>query len=53
MDLTLWTAVKNCLKGEWIKVCEITPFLLDLFAGDASLTVQTTRALNAQITSEV
>ncbi|KAG6898897.1 hypothetical protein C0993_002999 [Termitomyces sp. T159_Od127] len=20
MDLTLWTASKNCLKGEWIKV---------------------------------
>ncbi|KAG6909755.1 hypothetical protein DXG01_015471 [Tephrocybe rancida] len=50
MDLTLWTAAKNCLKGEWIKVCEVTPFLLETFAGDTTSAGQTAQALNSQIT---
>ncbi|KAG6864726.1 hypothetical protein C0991_007644 [Blastosporella zonata] len=51
MDLTLWTAVKNCLKGEWIKVSEVTPFLLETFAGDKASSGQTSQALNSQVTS--
>ncbi|KAG6827225.1 hypothetical protein H0H92_012724 [Tricholoma furcatifolium] len=50
MDLTLWTAAKNCLKGEWIKVCEVTPFLLEIFSGDSTSAGQTVKALNSQIT---
>ncbi|KAF5383668.1 hypothetical protein D9615_003786 [Tricholomella constricta] len=52
MDLTLWTAAKNCLKGEWIKIHEVTPFLLKTFAGDSSPAGQTFQALKSQITSE-
>ncbi|KAF8066594.1 transcription factor IIIC subunit delta N-term-domain-containing protein [Lyophyllum atratum] len=51
MDLTLWTAAKNCLKGEWIKVYEVTPFLLETFSGDSSPAGQTVQALKSQITS--
>ncbi|KAG5724095.1 Profilin-2, partial [Termitomyces sp. T112] len=51
MDLTLWTASKNCLKGEWIKACEVTTFLLETFAGDTTSTGQTVQALNSQTTS--
>ncbi|KAG6825120.1 hypothetical protein H0H93_001145, partial [Arthromyces matolae] len=47
MDLSLWAASKNCLKGEWVKVCEVTPFLLETFAENATQTMQ---ALQAQIT---
>ncbi|KAF9465990.1 putative zinc-finger of transcription factor IIIC complex-domain-containing protein [Collybia nuda] len=50
MDLTLWTAAKNCLKGEWVKIYEITPFLIDLFQSDPSL-VKMAQAINAQIVS--
>ncbi|KIJ96924.1 hypothetical protein K443DRAFT_133983 [Laccaria amethystina LaAM-08-1] len=29
MDLTLWAAGKNYLKGEWPKAADVTPFLLE------------------------
>ncbi|EDR10144.1 uncharacterized protein LACBIDRAFT_318182 [Laccaria bicolor S238N-H82] len=29
MDLTLWVAGKNYLKGEWPKAADVTPFLLE------------------------
>lgn len=51
MDLTLWTAAKNCLKGEWVKVYEVTPFLLDLFASNDGQASAAAQVLNAQIVS--
>ncbi|KAJ7308537.1 transcription factor IIIC subunit delta N-term-domain-containing protein [Mycena albidolilacea] len=30
MDLSLWHAAKNTIKGEWAKLCEVTPFIADL-----------------------
>ncbi|GLB40900.1 putative transcription factor IIIC subunit delta N-term [Lyophyllum shimeji] len=53
MDLTLWAAAKNYLKGEWIRVFEVTPFLLEAFSGDSSPAGRTAQALKAQITSVV
>ncbi|KAJ6498553.1 putative zinc-finger of transcription factor IIIC complex-domain-containing protein [Mycena vitilis] len=47
MDLTLWTAGRNSIKGEWIKIYDITPFLLDHFSEE----VNTVRALRSQVTS--
>ncbi|KAJ7240849.1 putative zinc-finger of transcription factor IIIC complex-domain-containing protein [Mycena haematopus] len=47
MDLTLWTAGRNGLKGEWIKIFDVTPFLLDHFS-EANNTV---RALKSQVIS--
>ncbi|RDB16625.1 hypothetical protein Hypma_002848 [Hypsizygus marmoreus] len=51
MDLTLWTASKNCLKGEWIKIFDVTPFLLEVFSADSGSASMTAQALRAQITS--
>ncbi|KAK1231488.1 hypothetical protein PQX77_005399 [Marasmius sp. AFHP31] len=31
MDLSLWRATKNALKGEWIKILDIPPILLETF----------------------
>ncbi|KAF8917721.1 transcription factor IIIC subunit delta N-term-domain-containing protein [Mucidula mucida] len=28
MDLSLWVAGKNSFKGEWLKSCDVTPFLM-------------------------
>ncbi|KAJ7779200.1 putative zinc-finger of transcription factor IIIC complex-domain-containing protein [Mycena metata] len=47
MDLTIWTAGRNGLKGEWIKLFDVTPFLLDHFAGENN----TVRALRSQVIS--
>ncbi|THU78751.1 hypothetical protein K435DRAFT_973415 [Dendrothele bispora CBS 962.96] len=48
MDLTLWTAGKNALKGEWIKNFDVTPFLIENFIKDESKT-RTENTLTAQI----
>ncbi|KAJ7770286.1 putative zinc-finger of transcription factor IIIC complex-domain-containing protein [Mycena maculata] len=45
MDLTLWTAGRNGMKGEWVKVYDITPFLLDHFSEEGN----TVRALKSQV----
>ncbi|KAJ7489173.1 putative zinc-finger of transcription factor IIIC complex-domain-containing protein [Mycena latifolia] len=47
MDLTLWTAGRNGMKGEWIKIYDITPFLLDHFSSE----VNAVRALKSQVIS--
>ncbi|KAK7435518.1 hypothetical protein VKT23_019640 [Stygiomarasmius scandens] len=48
MDLTLWTAGKNALKGEWAKAFDVTPFLIEKFLKDESKT-RTESTLTAQI----
>ncbi|KAF9025353.1 hypothetical protein BDZ89DRAFT_953917 [Hymenopellis radicata] len=30
MDLTLWGAAKNAIHGEWVKIFEVTPFLVSM-----------------------
>lgn len=47
MDLTLWTAGRNGIKGEWLKIFDVTPFLLAHFADEKN----TVRALKSQVTS--
>ncbi|KAJ7916764.1 putative zinc-finger of transcription factor IIIC complex-domain-containing protein [Mycena leptocephala] len=47
MDLTLWTAARNGLKGEWMKIYDITPFLLDHYSEESN----TVRALKSQVIS--
>ncbi|TFK36254.1 transcription factor IIIC subunit delta N-term-domain-containing protein [Crucibulum laeve] len=57
MDLTLWTAAKNCLKGEWIKIYDITPFLLETYSPSSSASSvsmsdnMTNQTLKAQVVS--
>ncbi|KAJ7312923.1 putative zinc-finger of transcription factor IIIC complex-domain-containing protein [Mycena albidolilacea] len=47
MDLTLWTAGRNGIKGEWIKICDVTPLLLEHFSEE----INTVRALKSQVIS--
>ncbi|KAJ6482521.1 putative zinc-finger of transcription factor IIIC complex-domain-containing protein [Mycena sanguinolenta] len=47
MDLTLWTAGRNGIKGTWIKIYDITPFLLEHFSNENN----TVRALKSQVIS--
>ncbi|KAJ3860095.1 putative zinc-finger of transcription factor IIIC complex-domain-containing protein [Lentinula novae-zelandiae] len=48
MDLTLWIAGKNALKGEWKKVTCVTTMLLDHFMKDTSLSA-TANTIAAQV----
>ncbi|CAK5274150.1 unnamed protein product [Mycena citricolor] len=48
MDFTLWVAGRNGLKGGWLKICDVTPLLLDYFSSEAD---EKLRALKSQITS--
>ncbi|KAK0203092.1 transcription factor IIIC subunit delta N-term-domain-containing protein [Desarmillaria ectypa] len=50
MDLSLWSASKNSIQGEWIKVFDATPFLVDLASNGISAT-GLSQLLQAQITS--
>ncbi|PBK65899.1 hypothetical protein ARMSODRAFT_960807 [Armillaria solidipes] len=50
MDLSLWSASKNFIQGEWIKVFDVTSFLVDLVSIGASAT-GLSHLLQAQITS--
>ncbi|KAF8154505.1 transcription factor IIIC subunit delta N-term-domain-containing protein [Crassisporium funariophilum] len=52
MDLNLWAAVKNYLKGEWVKVLELTSYFMDSGAADGSQnsTPATLQAQNTSIT---
>ncbi|KAJ7182836.1 putative zinc-finger of transcription factor IIIC complex-domain-containing protein [Mycena crocata] len=47
MDLTLWAAGRNCMKGEWVKIFDVTPFLLDHFSHEGNAV----RALKSQVIS--
>ncbi|KAJ4500092.1 hypothetical protein C8R41DRAFT_811683, partial [Lentinula lateritia] len=48
MDLTLWIASKNALKGEWKKITCVTTMLLDHFMKDTSLSA-TANTIAAQV----
>ncbi|KAJ3872669.1 putative zinc-finger of transcription factor IIIC complex-domain-containing protein [Lentinula edodes] len=48
MDLTLWIAGKNALKGEWKKITCVTTMLLDHFMKDTSLSA-TANTIAAQV----
>ncbi|KAF7777534.1 hypothetical protein Agabi119p4_3606 [Agaricus bisporus var. burnettii] len=50
LDLRLWSAARNSLKGEWKKVYDVTPYLLDKFQAlsDDSQIIWT---LHSQVTS--
>ncbi|KAK0457870.1 transcription factor IIIC subunit delta N-term-domain-containing protein [Desarmillaria tabescens] len=50
MDLSLWSASKNSIQGEWIKVFDTTPFLVDLVSNGVPAT-GLPQLLQAQITS--
>ena len=52
MDLNLWMASKNYLKGEWLKTFEVTPYLLDVIAPTADEKSTAAAVLQAQIVSE-
>ncbi|KAF8166560.1 transcription factor IIIC subunit delta N-term-domain-containing protein [Mycena galopus ATCC 62051] len=49
MDLSLWHAAKNSMKGEWAKLCDATPFIAELAAQEPYSTTEQT--LRSQITS--
>ncbi|KAJ3511250.1 hypothetical protein NLJ89_g4210 [Agrocybe chaxingu] len=49
MDLNLWTATKNYLKGEWIKIFEIAPYLLNIIAPEDEDKTDPAVVLQAQI----
>ena len=51
MDVALWIAVKNFLKGEWTKILEVTPYLLEKLSpeDDENHTIAT--VLQAQVVS--
>ncbi|KAF9004682.1 transcription factor IIIC subunit delta N-term-domain-containing protein [Cyathus striatus] len=50
MDLTLWTGMKNCLKGEWIKIYDVTPYLTEIAVDDVD-GPSTSQVLKAQVVS--
>ncbi|KAJ7663818.1 transcription factor IIIC subunit delta N-term-domain-containing protein [Mycena polygramma] len=49
MDLSLWHAAKNTIKGEWAKLCEVTPFIAELACQEPHS--KTEQTLRSQITS--
>ncbi|KAJ6580956.1 putative zinc-finger of transcription factor IIIC complex-domain-containing protein [Mycena capillaripes] len=49
MDLTLWRAAKNTIKGEWAKICQATPFITELASWEPHSKAEQT--LRSQITS--
>ncbi|KAF8638457.1 hypothetical protein AX17_002191 [Amanita inopinata Kibby_2008] len=55
MDLCLWAAVKNCLKGEWKMIFDVITFLLDklLSSDPQGQGNKTAQVLKAQIVSIV
>ncbi|KAJ8093131.1 hypothetical protein PM082_020616 [Marasmius tenuissimus] len=48
MDLSLWRATKNALKGEWTKILDIPPILLETFDSSPTSLHQT---LSSQVVS--
>ncbi|KIM44974.1 hypothetical protein M413DRAFT_442941 [Hebeloma cylindrosporum] len=51
MDLIFWAAGKNYLKGEYTKVNEVTPFLLNLVAPTEEAKTNAVNVLKAQVVS--
>ncbi|KAJ7249546.1 transcription factor IIIC subunit delta N-term-domain-containing protein [Mycena haematopus] len=49
MDLSLWHAAKNSIKGEWAKLCEVTPFIAELASREPHSSAEQT--IRSQITS--
>ncbi|KAG7094041.1 hypothetical protein E1B28_007662 [Marasmius oreades] len=47
MNLSLWISTKNALKGEWIKILDIVPVLLDTYKSNSPLM----RTLCSQVVS--
>lgn len=49
MDLSLWHTPRNTISGEWVKLCDVTPYITELISQEPhSKTEQTIRS---QITS--
>ncbi|KXN82242.1 Putative transcription factor tau subunit sfc9 [Leucoagaricus sp. SymC.cos] len=51
LDLVLWTATRNSLKGEWSKTFEVTPYLIETFQTTSAELSHTKQTLHAQIVS--
>ncbi|KJA14204.1 hypothetical protein HYPSUDRAFT_195326 [Hypholoma sublateritium FD-334 SS-4] len=51
MDIHLWMAGKNYLKGEWLKIFEVTPYLLHTIAPTADEKSTASSVLQAQVVS--
>ncbi|KDR79253.1 hypothetical protein GALMADRAFT_93153 [Galerina marginata CBS 339.88] len=50
MDVNLWAAGKNYLKGEWVKISDVTPCLLNYVASSDDVKMTTASVLRAQTT---
>ncbi|KAJ7623747.1 transcription factor IIIC subunit delta N-term-domain-containing protein [Roridomyces roridus] len=50
MDLTLWHTTKNSIKGEWIKLCDVTPSIVELVSKESEYS-SVEQTLRSQITS--
>ncbi|KAJ7780218.1 transcription factor IIIC subunit delta N-term-domain-containing protein [Mycena maculata] len=48
MDLSLWHTPKNTIKGEWVKLCDVTPFIAELASREPHCAAEQT--LRSQIT---
>ncbi|KAJ3563979.1 hypothetical protein NP233_g8590 [Leucocoprinus birnbaumii] len=51
LDLILWTATGNSLKGEWSSILNVTTFLAEKFRNDMLEASQTAQTLQAQVVS--
>jgi general transcription factor 3C protein 4 len=51
LDLVLWSATRNPLKGEWAKTFEVTPYLVERFQTTMPELSQTAQTLRAQVVS--
>ncbi|KXN82213.1 hypothetical protein AN958_02928, partial [Leucoagaricus sp. SymC.cos] len=49
LDLALWAAAPNSLKGEWAKTFEVTPYLIEAFQTTLAELSQTEQTLHTQI----
>ncbi|KAJ6467050.1 hypothetical protein DFH09DRAFT_69184 [Mycena vulgaris] len=50
MDLSLWHTPKNRFSGEWVKLCDVTPFIAELTSQDPHSTAEQT--IWSQITTK-
>lgn len=51
LELNLWTANRNALKGEWTRDFGVTAYLVDKFQTTMLKSSQTVQALRAQVVS--
>ncbi|KAK7031634.1 transcription factor IIIC subunit delta N-term-domain-containing protein [Favolaschia claudopus] len=49
MDVSLWHAVKDRIKGEWLKICEVTPLIMEFVSRESHS--KTEQTLRSQVTS--